>query len=555
MSDKFFDAHKDTLSAAVSASDTREYWSPYSEMPSPKVYGETGAADGEAAFKAYLGKAFEIDQPSTGDMIGDEASPFGIELGTSYPAPDVDALIAASTGAGRAWGRASIEARVGVCMEALARINARSFEMAHAVMHTTGQAYMMAFQAGGPHAQDRALEAVAYAWREMTRTPATARWEKPQGKCDPLVMEKKFYIVPRGIGLVIGCATFPTWNSYPGIFADLATGNSVIVKPHPKAILPLAISVTIIREVLVEAGFDANVITLAVDTLEAPIAADLAVRPEIRLVDFTGGSEFGNWLEGNARQALVFTEKSGVNSIVIDSTDNIKGLIGNLAFTLSLYSGQMCTTTQDIFVPEGGIETDEGHKSFDEVAEAIAGGVEAFLADDARAVHILGAIQADATMERIAAAEATGKAILKSRAVTHPDFAEARVQTPVIIKTDAGDSDLISAECFGPVSYIIATADTAASLEIVRKMTQTKGALSFGVYSTSEEVLEAAEDVAMDGGVAVSMNLTGGVFVNQTAAFSDYHGTGANPAANAALSDAAYVASRFRVVQSRRHAA
>lgn len=555
MTGNFFDTHKETLAAAVSASETREFWSPYSEMPSPRVYGETASEDGEAAFQAYLGKAFEIDQPSTGAMIGDESSPFGLELGTSYPAPDVDALITASGEAGRAWGRASIEARVGVCMEALSRINARSFEMAHAVMHTTGQAYMMAFQAGGPHAQDRALEAVAYAYAEMTRTPATARWEKPQGKRDPLVMEKKFYIVPRGIGLVIGCATFPTWNSYPGIFADLATGNSVIVKPHPKAVLPLAISVTIIREVLAEAGFEQNVITLAVDTLDAPIAADLAVRPEIRLVDFTGGSEFGNWLEANARQAIVYTEKSGVNSIVIDSTDSLRGMVGNLAFTLSLYSGQMCTTTQDIFVPEGGIETDEGHKSFDEVAEAIAGGVERFLADDARAVQIIGAIQADATMERIAIAEASGKAILKSRAIAHPDFPDARVQTPVVVKTNADDAELISAECFGPVSYIISTADTAASLNIVRDMTRAKGALSFGVYSTSEDVLTQAEEVAMDGGVAVSMNLTGGVFVNQTAAFSDYHGTGANPAANAALSDAAYVANRFRVVQSRRHAA
>jgi hypothetical protein len=34
-------------------------------------------------------------------------------------------------------------------------------------------------------------------------------------------------------------------------------------------------------------------------------------------------------------------------------------------------------------------------------------------------------------------------------------------------------------------------------------------------------------------GVALSVNLTSGVFVNQSAAFSDYHATGANPAANA----------------------
>ena len=67
-------------------------------------------------------------------------------------------------------------------------------------MHTTGQAFMMAFQAGGPHAQDRGLEAVAYAWDEMRRIPAKAHWEKPQGKNEPLRMEKHFRVVPRGVG-------------------------------------------------------------------------------------------------------------------------------------------------------------------------------------------------------------------------------------------------------------------------------------------------------------------------------------------------------------------
>ena len=60
-------------------------------------------------------------------------------------------------------------------------------------------------------------------------------------------------------------------------------------------------------------------------------------------------------------------------------------------------------------------------------------------------------------------------------------------------------------------------------------------------------------EAALDAGVALSENLLGGVFVNQSAAFSDFHGTGANPAANASYTDGAYVASRFRVVQSRRH--
>ena len=76
-------------------------------------------------------------------------------------------------------------------------------------MLTTGQGWMMAFQAGGPHAQDRGLEAVAYAWDEQSRIVAEATWEKPQGKNPPLVMKKHFEIVGRGVALVIGCGTFP----------------------------------------------------------------------------------------------------------------------------------------------------------------------------------------------------------------------------------------------------------------------------------------------------------------------------------------------------------
>ena len=176
----------------------------------------------------------------------------------------------------------------------------------------------MAFQAGGPHAQDRGLEAIAYAVAEMTRVPREARWEKPQGKGEPIRLAKRFRIVPRGIAVEIGCATFPTWNLYPGLFASLATGNSVIVKPHPAAILPAAITLKIIREVLVEAGFDPNVAVLAADEPSAPIAKELVQHPAVKIVDFTGGPAFGAWLRHSLKDKLVYTEEAGVNAIVVD---------------------------------------------------------------------------------------------------------------------------------------------------------------------------------------------------------------------------------------------
>jgi hypothetical protein len=103
------------------------------------------------------------------------------------------------------------------------------------------------------------------------------------------------------------------------------------------------------------------------------------------------------------------------------------------------------------------------------------------------------------------------------------------------------------------VSFLVTTDSTQDSLRILRDSVREHGAITAAVYSTDDKVLEAAEQAALDAGVALSENLTETVYVNQSAAFSDFHATGANPAANSALTDAAYVASRFRVVQSRRH--
>ena len=183
----------------------------------------------------------------------------------------------------------------------------------------------MAFQAGGAHALDRALESIAYAWVEMTRTPRTAVWEKP-GKV-PLRMEKTFTVVPRGVALVIGCNTFPTWNSWPGLFASLVTGNPVVVKPHPSARAAARRSpCRSARRCSPRPASTATWSRSPPRTRPTGSPSTLAVRPEVKLIDFTGGNAFGDWLEQHATQAVVFTEKAGVNTVVIDSTDAFKAM-------------------------------------------------------------------------------------------------------------------------------------------------------------------------------------------------------------------------------------
>jgi phenylacetic acid degradation protein paaN len=246
----------------------------------------------------------------------------------------------------------------------------------------------------------------------------------------------------------------------------------------------------------------------------------------------------------------------GVNNIVIDSTDSYKAMLGNLAFTLSLYSGQMCTTSQAIFVPAGGIQTEDGPRSYDEFCADLAKAIERFLSKPEVAHAVLGAIQSADTAERIELANsgALGKVVLASVALENPEFPAAKVRTPVLLACDAADEKAYMEERFGPISFIVKVADTAAAIALSERVVSTHGALTAGVYSTQQSVIDAMTEATWRSKVALSINLTGGVFVNQSAAYSDYHGTGGNPAANASYADSAFVANRFRVVQRRFHA-
>jgi phenylacetic acid degradation protein paaN len=550
---EWYEKHRDLLDKAIEATAVRDYWSAYPESPSKSVYGEDAAPAGERAFRALLGQEFPIEVPGATASVATERSPYGLELGVRYPKGDPSALVAAARAATPAWRAAGPRGRAGVAAEILRRINARIYEMAHAVQHTTGQAFVMAFQAGGAHAQDRALEAVACALAATTRFPATAAWRKPQRGADPLSLVKTSTVVGRGVALVIGCTTFPTWNAYPGLFASLVTGNPVIVKPHPGAVLPLAITVQIAREVLAESGQDPNLVTLAVEERGDGIAATLATHPDVRIVDFTGSSEFGNWLEANARQAVVYTEKSGLNTVIVDSTDDYKGMLRNLSFSLALYSGQMCTTPQNLLVPEGGIETDAGHRGVADFAADLGGALDKLLGDPKRAAGTLGAIVNDGVLARLTEAGGAHSLVHESATVTDETWPEATIKTPVIVRLDAADEKVYTREWFGPVSFVIATASTEQSLEVFVETVRHHGALTASVYSTSPEVLAAAREAALDAGVHLSENLLGGVFVNQTAAFSDLHGSAANPAATASLTDDWFVAGRFFTLQSRHH--
>lgn len=541
-----FEKHRAILERAAQANRERVFFAQYPE--NPKAYAEDANAAGLLKFQNSMNTDFsELEQAQPLRFEGEEVSPYlQTGLGIRYPVFADKIVVERAKTAFQSWRKLSVAERSGILIESLERMKERFFEIAYATMHTTGQSFMMSFQASGPHAADRALEAIAMGFEELSRFPAETTWTKPMGKFD-LSLKKSWRPIPKGVSLVIGCSTFPTWNTVPGMYASLITGNTVIVKPHPKAILPIAIVVAELQKVLIENNIDPNTCQLAVDSIKFPIAKEFVAHPDVKLIDYTGNSVFGNWLEAQSILGKeVFTEKAGVNSVIIDSCTDLKAVVDNLAFAVSLYSGQMCTAPQNFFIPEGGINTADGHKSFDEVAGALAAAVEGIAAHPKMGPGVLAALQNDLTADRVKEmANSANKQLVTAQTITNEEFPDTRIASPVLIEVDGTQEKVFEKELFGPIAIVVKTKNTADSIRLAKQLAQKHGAISCGAYTTDATLMEQIADEMASVFVPVSFNLTGPIYLNQHAAFSDFHVTGGNPAGNASFTDPNYINRRF----------
>jgi phenylacetic acid degradation protein paaN len=547
--------HETSLRAAAAACRERGYFTLFPETPDRHRGGSSAAEAGNLEFRAQLGRSFTLDQPGTVGRIAGEVSPYTLEpLGIDYPRADIDTLFDAARAAMSTWAAASPQARLGVCMEIVDHLYERLFETAQAVMHTSGQSGPMSYAGSGTNALDRGVEALAYAHQAMTDVPTAALWERRFGSTT-IRLRKRYQLVPRGVAVCFACATFPTWNAYPAMLASLATGNAVIVKPHPTAILPMALAVRACREVIAHAGFSPDLVTLCLDSVEAPVGKILVQHPQTAIVDFTGSARFGSWVEANAYPALCYSETSGVNTVVVESVDQLEPVIKSLATTLSLFSAQMCTSPQNVYVPRAGIRHSGGRIGADEFGALLAQAMQGIATDPKRAAPIMAAIQSPSTLALIdqMAEEGArrGQVLLASTAYAHPEFKHARTRTPLLVGIDAGARDLYGEERFGPIGFVITTDDRDAALAQAAADARAGGGITAFVYSTDESYVERAVTAYAAAGAQLTCNLTGPMPLNFAAAYSDYHVTGLNPAGNATLTDLAFVASRFRITQSR----
>ena len=220
-----------------------------------------------------------------------------------------------------------------------------------------------------------------------------------------------------------------------------------------------------------------------------------------------------------------------------------------IAHSLCQASAQIYASVQNIHIPADGILVGAENLSFDSVVQAL---VDDHLQDSKMAAFLCGTLVTEDiynTIKRVKTFGAEhGTIVRDSSPYDNPGFPDARTATPLMVQVTQAESGLYREEIFGPISFLIKGDDADACLRAATKDAKECGAITSHVYSINADFLEKAQDEFNLAGASVACNLIG-MPINFAAAYSDFHVTGMNPAGNACLTDLAFVANRFRIVQ------
>ena len=153
------------------------------------------------------------------------------------------------------------------------------------------------------------------------------------------------------VGVVAGITPFngPVNLAAHKLGPALAAGNSIVLKPSPKA--PLCVHKFI--EAVIEAGVPAG----AVNTLYGDaIAPQLVSDPRVDFVSFTGSIRVGKLIRNSIGMKRVALELGGVGPTFVHRDADLAAAAKACARNAMALAGQSCVSVQNVFVHKQVLE-------------------------------------------------------------------------------------------------------------------------------------------------------------------------------------------------------
>lgn len=146
---------------------------------------------------------------------------------------------------------------------------------------------------------------------------------------------------------VIGCITpfnFPLNLVLHKIAPALAVGCTVVLKPAPQT--PL--SSLLLAKLIAKSGFPKGVVNVL--CCENDVAEELVKSDKIAMISFTGSDQVGWHLKEICGRKKIALELGGNAACIVDASANIQVAAKKIAMGSFLYAGQICISTQRVFI-------------------------------------------------------------------------------------------------------------------------------------------------------------------------------------------------------------
>lgn len=294
--------------------------------------------------------------------------------------------------------------------------------------------------------------------------------------------------VPVGVVTAITPFNFPLNLVLHKLAPALALGCPVLLKPA----LQTPLTALAFQDLVVQAGYPAGVLSTFVCANEH--AEQLVVDERIKFFSFTGSDTVGWYLKSRAGKKKVALELGGNAAVIVDASADLELAAAQCAVGAFLYAGQICISTQRIFVVEEVAERFE---------KLLVKAIRKLRTGDPNASGVqVGPLIDGGHVERIASwvreAKASGARVLAGGRIA--DKAH-NVYQPTLLADVPREAKVCTEEAFGPVAILERVPDFDAALE---RTNDSRFGLQAGVFTNAFAHVKRAHEELEVGGVIVN---------------------------------------------------
>jgi succinate-semialdehyde dehydrogenase / glutarate-semialdehyde dehydrogenase len=274
------------------------------------------------------GATFSVSDPGNGERLAEVAS------ASLY---DGKAAVEAAAQAGPGWAAKSPRERSEILRRAYELIVENRDRLARLVTLENGKAL--------PDSMSEITYAAEFfRWFAEEAVRANGTWMPAPASGAQILTTHR----PAGVSLLITPWNYPAAMGTRKIAPALAAGCTVIVKPAsdtPLTMLEIA-------QLLVEAGVPAGVVNVLPSRRSGELAASIMADERVRVVSFTGSTEVGRTLLGQAARTVVTPamELGGNAPLIVMGDADIDRAIEGTMIAKMRNIGSACTAANRIFV-------------------------------------------------------------------------------------------------------------------------------------------------------------------------------------------------------------